>query len=140
MVGFNGAAMSVVVQHLTSKLYLTREGGWVELEAAPAVFKDPVSALTFCMQRGIRSVRLVGNATCPGGERFIYPFGGDPVVKAERKKRRRKFAENRRLQHQQRALMAGLDVMQAEARERKKQVPFNGKREAEKQSAAAPDS
>ena len=112
--------MNVVVQHITSKWYLTREGAWVALEAEPALFRDPVTALSFCIQRGIRLVRLVGNANSPGEERFIYPFGGDPVIKAERKSLRRKFAESRRLQRQQRALLASIDALQAEVKERKK--------------------
>ena len=119
--------MNVVVQHITSKLYLTREGAWVALEAEPALFRDPVTALSFCIQRGIRLVRLVGNANSPGEERFIYPFGGDPVIKAERKSLRRKFAESRRLQRQQRALLASIDALQAEVKERKKQALFRRK-------------
>ena len=95
-----------------------------KLEAAPATFKDPLTALSFCIQRGIRLVRLVGNSNCPGEERFIYPFGGDPVIKAQRKGLRRKLAENRRLQRKQRALMARIDALQAEAKERKKQARF----------------
>jgi len=125
--------MNVVVQHNTSKLYLTREGAWVALEAEPALFKDPVTALSFCIQRGIRLVRLVGNANSPGEERFIYPFGGDPVIKAQRKNLRRKFAETRRLQQKQRAQLAGIDGL-AEVKGRKKQALFHAEGRSLKES------
>ena len=126
--------MNVVVQHIESKLYLTRQGAWVALEAEPALFKDPVTVLSFCIQRGIRSVRLVGNVHSAGNERFIYPFGGDPVIKAAKKSLRRSLAQSRRFKQQKRTALQHLNTVRAEAKERKKQFPF--KRNAVSDSAA----
>jgi hypothetical protein len=116
--------MNVLVQHLRTRLYLTRKGQWVKLTGKPAEFENAVEAISFCIQRALRDVRLVTNADWPGQERYIYPFGGDPVVKAERKKIRKLVAEHRRLTQQKRMLLTRVDLLRAEAKERKKQFPF----------------
>ena len=119
--------MNIVVQHLESKLYLTRDGDWVRANAEPAAFLNAVQAISFCIQQGIRSVRLVTNAGSSESERYFYPFGADPAIKAARKQLRRSLAEHRRLARQKRMLLARLDALQAEAKERKKQIPFKRK-------------
>src|SRR5687768_7839174 len=119
--------MNVVVQQLHSRLYLAANGEWGRLEGA-AVFSNPVDAISFCIQRRIRDVRLVSNSDRPGKETFVYPFGQDPTVAAERKKLRRFIAESRRLARQKRMLMARIDLLRAEAKEKKKQFPFKRKR------------
>jgi hypothetical protein len=114
----------VLVQHLESGLYLASNAGWVKLEGQPLVFSNAVKAISFCIQRSLRDVRLVNNAGQDGKEVYVYPFGQDPVVKAEGKKLRRFLAENRRLLQQKRMLLARLDDIRAEAKERKKRIPF----------------
>jgi hypothetical protein len=123
--------MNVVVQHLESGLYLAPKANWVKLEAQPLVFGNPVEAITYCIQRSLRSVRLVNNAGVPEEEKFVYPFGEDPTVKAERKRLRRLVAQSRRLKQDKRMLQARVDMMEAEAKERRKQIPFKRKPVAE---------
>jgi hypothetical protein len=119
--------MNVVVQQLHSRLYLAANGEWGRLEGG-SVFSNPVHAISFCIQRGIRDVRLVSNPERPGKETYVYPFGQDPAAAAERKKLRRFIAESRRLARQKRMLMARIDLLRAEAKEKKKQFPFKRKR------------
>jgi hypothetical protein len=118
--------MNVVVQHIESRLYLARDGSWVKLDARPATFGNVVEAISACIHQGIRLVRLVGNAGS-SDEKYLYPFGGDPAIKAERKKLRKSLAESRRLKQQRRNIVARLDMIEAEAKERRKQVPFKRK-------------
>ena len=115
--------MNVLVQNLDSRLYLAPKGGWVKLGQRPLVFANAVEAISFCIQRSFRMIRLVNNAGSHG-ETYLYPFGDDPLVKAERKKLRKLLAESRRLKQQKRVLMARMDMLQAEAKERRKGVPF----------------
>jgi hypothetical protein len=119
--------MNVVIQHTETKLYLTQDGSWVKLDAKPVEFANAVEAISFCIQRGLRSIRLVNNPGSADLERYLYPFGADPAIKAERKKLRKSLTESRRLKQQRRTLMAHLDMIEAEAKERRKQVPFKRK-------------
>jgi len=116
--------MDVVVQSIHSRLYLATDGTWVKLNARPATFSDPVQAITVCIQRGLRYVRLVSDAGVQDKERYVYPFGEDPAIKAERKRLRRQLAEHRRLSQERRILLARMDAMQAEAKEKRKAMPF----------------
>jgi len=115
--------MNVLVQNLDSRLYLASKGGWVKLDQRPLVFANAVEAISFCIQRSFRMIRLVNNAGSHG-ETYLYPFGDDPLAKAERKNLRKFLAESRRLKQQKRVLMARMDMLQAEAKERRKGVPF----------------
>lgn len=117
-----------MVQQLGSRLFLRSDCAWVKLAEGPLVFPDPVSAITFCIRHGLRDVRLVANSQQNGKEIYVYPFGRDPAVLLERKRLRRFVAESRRLKRQQGILMAQLDLLQAEAKERKKQFPFKRRR------------
>lgn len=119
--------MNVVIQHTETKLYLAPNGSWVKLNADPAQFANAVEAISFCIHRGQRLVRLVNNPGELDLERYLYPFGDDPAVKAERKKLRRSLKESRRLKQQKRTLLAHIDMLQAETKERRKQLPFNRK-------------
>ena len=94
--------MNVLVQNLDSRLYLAPKGGWVKLDQRPLVFANAVEAISFCIQRSFRMIRLVNNAGSHG-ETYLYPFGDDPLVKAERKKLRKLLAESRRLKQQKRS-------------------------------------
>jgi len=120
--------MNLLVQHLDTKLYLTRKGDWTWLNGKPAVFENAVEAISFCIQRSLRDVRLVTNPGPPASqERYLYPFGQDPAVKLERKKLRKFLLENRLLLQEKRILLARMDTVRAEAKEKKKQFPFNRK-------------
>ena len=119
--------MNIVVQHLGTRLYLAKDGSWVKLDARPATFKNAVEAISRCIKQSLRSVRLVSNFDSSGNERFLYPFGEDPVIKAEKKKLRRSLAESRRLKQKKRIIMQHLDVVRADAKESKKQYSFTRK-------------
>lgn len=88
------------------------------------LFRSPVQAIAACIRRELRLVRLVVDAGSEDKERYVYPFGEDPIIKAERKQLRRQRAESRRLNQQGRMLPARVDVLPAEAKERKKAAPF----------------
>lgn len=118
--------MNVVVQHIQTKLYLGRDASWLKGHEQALSFPNALEAISFCIQRGIRSIRLVGNAGSTQ-ESFLYPFGDDPVIKAQKKKLRRALAESRRLKAQKNMLMQRLDVLQAESKEVKKQFPMQRK-------------
>src|SRR3954463_3480182 len=119
--------MEVVIQSFESRQYLGHHGGWVSTRAAARVFSDSIQAIGFCIQRSIRTVRLVaGKAGEP--ESYFYPFGGDPVVKAERKKIRRRIRESRRLKRERRMIQSRIDVLLSSQKELKKQFPFSQKR------------
>ncbi|HTD87031.1 MAG TPA: hypothetical protein VK850_10680 [Candidatus Binatia bacterium] len=115
--------MSIIVQHLTSRLYSGSKGEWKKLAAGAARFENALAAISFCIQHGIRSVRLVHN---PGteSERYFYPFGEDPGIKAEKKKLRRALVESRRQQQRNRELFSRVEALQAETKELRKQQPF----------------
>jgi hypothetical protein len=121
--------MDVLVQNLESKLYLARDGSWVQLDGKPATFPNAVEAVSFCIQRRLRAVRMVTNAG-QSEEKFVYPFGADPAIKAERKKLRRAFSDSRRLKQQQRELIARIQMIQDGQKETRKQAPFKRKRVA----------
>lgn len=117
--------MKIMVQHIESRLYMTRDGTWVKVQGAE--FQNAIDAISFCIKRSLRAIRLVVNAGLKDEERYLYPFGEDPAIKAEKKKIRRAIAESRRLKQQKRVLLAHLDSVRAEAKELKKQVPFQRK-------------
>ena len=119
--------MNVVIQHLESRLYLTGNANWVKLNDGPRIFPDPLAAISFCIQRSLREIRLVGNPGCLGEEKHFYPFGQDPSVAAERRKLRKLVAENRRLKKQRQIVLAHIDLLQAESKEKKRQFPFRRK-------------
>ena len=120
--------MNVLVQHLETRLYLTRKGDWTRLNGNPAEFENAVEAISFCIQRSLRDVRLVTNPGPPAnGERYLYPFGQDPSVELERKKLRKFLVENRRLLQEKRILLARMDILRAEAKEKRRQFPFKRK-------------
>ncbi|HKQ38478.1 MAG TPA: hypothetical protein VJ063_10405 [Verrucomicrobiae bacterium] len=115
--------MDIVIQHTENKLYLGHDAAWLKSHARAATFTDAVKAIEFCIQHHLRRVRLVWNSGSHE-EKFVYPFGGDPVVKAEQKKIRRLVAESRRLKHQRLVILQHIDSLTAEAKERRKQRPF----------------
>ena len=110
--------MNVVVQHIDTKLYLAENGSWLKTHEESVSFSNALKAISFCIQRGIRSVRLVSNPG-PTQQTFVYPFGEDPGIKAEKKKLRRALAESRRLKAQKHTVLQHIDVLRAEAKDLK---------------------
>ena len=119
--------MSVLVQNLETGLYLAPKGAWVSLNGSPQTFANAVEAISFCIQRSLREIRLVYEAGCEGKERFFYPFGQDPAIQSEKKRLRRSLAESRRLKRQTNILLQRLEMMRAQTKEQNKQVPFERK-------------
>ena len=113
-----------MVQQLEKRLFLRSDRVWVKLADEALVFPDAVSAITFCIRHGMREVRLLVTGKHEGQESYVYPFGQDPAVLLERKKLRRFVARSRELKRQKRILMADIDLLRAESKERKKQFPF----------------
>jgi hypothetical protein len=65
---------------------------------------DPVQALMLCLRLGIKNVRFTPSDVDPKSCVSIYPFGGDPSHKAQRKQLRKQLAEHRRERSAHRAL------------------------------------
>ena len=110
--------MKVIVQQIGKRLYLRLSGEWTATMEEANRFRDAMEALRFCVRKHLREVRLVSNFGRPGAERFLYPFGGDPAVKAERKRVRGAIRASHRLKHERRMI---LNMLTAE--EKKKQLP-----------------
>ncbi len=115
--------MEVVVQQLNRKLFLTEAGEWTGLREEAKQFGTVLEAISLCIHEGKREVKMVGKGET-GGDVYLYPFGGDPAAKAERRRVRREIAESRRLKHEQHMIRARIDLLMAEVKEKKKQFPF----------------
>jgi hypothetical protein len=120
------ARVRIRVQNLETKLVLTRVGTWTSDSADAAVFTEPMDAIAFCIRSHTRKVRLVGR-NAAGADVYLYPFGGDPAVRAELKKLRKSIRESRRLKFERRVIRARLDAFAAGGKERRKQFPFKRK-------------
>ena len=118
--------VTIRVQSLETKLFLTRVGTWTTGSGDAAVFMAPVEAIAFCIRCHMRKVRLAGRNSA-GSDVYLYPFGGDPVVKAELKKFRKSLRESRRLRFERRVIRARLSALVAEGKEKRKQFPFKRK-------------
>ena len=129
--------MNVVVQHLESSEYLGQDGNWVLTRVAARLFTDWVQAITFCIQKSIRTVRLVAQREPDQQEMYFYPFGGDPLVRAERKQLRKSVARSQQLKAERRVIQARIDGLLAASKENKKQVPFDRGRVADQGPATA---
>ena len=122
--------MKVIVQQLTRKLYLRKSGEWTVARSEAAGFKTVVEALMFCIHCHQREVKLVGQNEA-GEDTYLYPFGGDPVVRLELKRLRRTVRESRRLKTKRRFVRARLDAVMAQGKEDKKTFPFQRTQVAE---------
>ena len=115
--------MKVIVQQLNGKLFLRETGKWTASRAEAKTFRTALDAIAFCIHCKTRDVRLIGK-----GEKredvYLYPFGGDPVARAELKRLRRAMAENKRLERKHRTVHAQIDAVLAEAKDAKKQIRF----------------
>lgn len=97
--------MKLLVQHLDSGLFLADDDRWVTLTDRPKMFAQPTKAISFCLARSIRDVRLVSGFSKPGKAVYFYPFGNDPAVKQQKKELRRIIADERRIRSQCRQLL-----------------------------------
>ena len=72
-------------------------------------------------------VRFVAKRRPYDSDMYQYPFGRDPVAKAELRKLRRGIRESRRLKNQRRVILGRLDALLAEGKEQRKRFPFKRK-------------
>jgi hypothetical protein len=110
-------------------MYLRRNEQWTAIRSEAEEFKTVVEAIMVCIHCRARDVRLVGQNEA-GVEVYLYPFGGDPVVRRELKQMRRNIRDARRLRAERRVVRARIDSLMAVRKEMKKQFPFEQKRVA----------
>ena len=100
--------MKVIVQQRDRKLFLGRDEEWTAERRRAAKFATVVDAVSFCIHCRAREVKIVGKNDA-GEEVYLYPFGGDPLAKAESKNLRRRIRENRRLRTEERLVRARIE-------------------------------
>jgi hypothetical protein len=115
--------MKVVVQQMEKKLFLQNEEQWTPARTEALEFETALEAISFCIATHRRAVRLLGQRE-DGTDVYLYPFGGDPVARAERKKVRKAVAESHRLKCGRRMIRAQIDVLAAGQKEKGKKLPF----------------
>lgn len=125
--------VKVIVQKIGRKLFLSEDGQWTEGRARANEFLSAVEAIAFCIRCETREVCLVGKNEA-GADVWFYPFGGDPILRAELKRLRRGLREGRRLRLQRQQIRARIDAVLAGAKETKKQTPFKRKSVGEPQA------
>ena len=96
--------MKLLVQHLSSNLFLTDNGQWVKLLNNAKVFDQPLAAIKFCIARSMRDVRLVAESKRPSKTLYFYPFGNDPTIKKTRRELRKLVAAQRLVRTRMRML------------------------------------
>src|SRR5689334_2965063 len=115
--------MKVIVQQIGRKMFLRERNEWTAARSEAVELATALAAIGFCISNRLREVVLVGRNEA-GGDVYLYPFGGDPKIKAELKKLRRSVRESKRLKAERQMIRARLDILLAEAKETKKQFPF----------------
>src|SRR4051812_13848672 len=106
--------MDVFVHRPLDGLYLKNLDAWVSAKADARRFDDCTAAINFCIEHELQAVRLYVAFSDPK-----HDFEMD-VFRAETRMLRN---SNRELRQQQRELLAKLDSITAEAKERKKLFP-----------------
>jgi len=119
--------MKLIVQQRERALFLRRDEQWTPVRSEAAEFNTVVEAIVFCIHCDARETKLVGKNEA-GKDVYVYPFGGDPVVKAERKKLRKGLRESRWLKAERRIIRTKIDMIVAARKEMMKQLPFPSKR------------
>jgi hypothetical protein len=114
--------MKVVVRQKARALYLREDGHWAASRREAAEFESIPQAVIVCIRAGARNIKLVGKNEA-GANVCFYPFGGDPVARAEAKKLRRRIQESARLKREMRMIEARIDSLLAEAKEEKHRSP-----------------
>ena len=77
---------------------------------------DPVEAIRLCLRLGIKHVKFTSRNPETGLEAAVYPFGGDPLVRAYRKELRRTVREQRRMRSERQGLEARFKVIEGTRR------------------------
>jgi hypothetical protein len=114
--------MKVLVQRAADKLFLKAEGVWVSFKEEAMNFANCTPAIDFCIERGLKGVRLWLTFDDP---KYDFPM---EVFRVETPSL---VKYNKDLREKGRRLLAELDAEQAEIKERKKQFPFKRKEEGE---------
>jgi hypothetical protein len=106
--------VKVFIQRSTDGLFLAAHGQWASKETA-LDFVSCTPAIDFCVERSLANVRLWLSFDDP---KYDFPM---EVFRAET---RVLTKYNKELRAKGRALLAQMDQISAEAKERKKQLPF----------------
>src|SRR5690242_17162901 len=104
--------MKVIVQQIGRKMFLRERNEWTAARGEAVEFATALAAIGFCISNQLREVMLVGRNEA-GGDVYLYPFGGDPKIKAELKKLRRSVRESKRLKAERQMIRARLDILLA---------------------------
>ena len=115
--------MEVIVQQLMRKIFLSKAGGWTPARKDAKKFRTALEAIAFCIHNQSREIKLLGRNEA-GADMYLYPFGGDPAARAELRQLRKSIRESRRLKTERRVIQARIDILLAEGKENKKQLPF----------------
>jgi hypothetical protein len=102
--------IAIRIEAADKKLFLRRLGTWTREWEKAAVFRQAVKAIAFCLRLGIRDIRLVARNKA-GLTVYAYPFGGDPVFKAELKRVRKQIREGRRVRAAHRTLEGRMNML-----------------------------
>ena len=126
--------MKLVVQQVTTGLFLKRYLVWVRSKEEGRVFADVAAAINCCISLGVRDVRVAKYTDEWELEGYLELFGAqglDLSSNAMVAELRRSIEENRALREKQRDLKAQLDSVAAEGKETKKKIPFKRKKVGE---------
>ncbi len=115
--------MQVIVQHLHRKQFLQEAGDWTGSRDQAKQFGTALEAIGFCIRSHAKDVFLIGQND-EGQDVRLYPFGGDPAVKLELKRLRKSIRESQRLKAERGVIQGRIDLLLAESKEVRKQVPF----------------
>jgi hypothetical protein len=113
----------VMVKQLDQALFLQDERRWTALRDEAMKFGTALEAIAFCIRINRKDVRLLGQDD-GGKDLYLYPFGGDPAAKLERKKLRQAVRVNRQLHRERRMIQAQIDTIVAGQKEERTQIPF----------------
>jgi hypothetical protein len=113
----------VMVKQLEQALFLQDERRWTPLRDEAMKFGTALEAIAFCIRINRRDVRLLGQDES-GKDLYLYPFGGDPATKVERKKLKQSMRVNRGLHRERRMTRARIETMMASQKEDGTQIPF----------------
>jgi hypothetical protein len=108
----DSGTLKVVIQSLETKLFLTRAGHWCTRGCGEMLLMDPVEAIGLCLRLGVRHVKFTSRSPETGIEVAVYPFGGDPTVRAYRKQLRKTLSEQRRMRSERRTMEARIKVIE----------------------------
>ena len=70
----------VVVQHLHTRLFVGAARAWVKEESGAKQFKGTGEAISFCVESGLREVRIGMIFGDPQLDIFLYPFRSVDVI------------------------------------------------------------